>query len=118
MTYYLSQWIVSSLSVMIMAQIVPGISVQNFVSALIAALVIGFINMIVYPVMVILTIPLTIVTFGLFLFVVNGLALKISAAMTPGFTIQGFMPAVWGSIILSIIGWLIRFVFSTPQVTF
>ena len=64
----------------------------------------------VWPVLAILTLPLTVVTFGLFLLVVNGIALKIAAAITPGFAIIGFMPAVIGSIVLTIVGWLIRFV--------
>ncbi len=114
MNYYVSQWLISSLAVIAMAQVVPGITVQNFAAALVAALVIGVVNMVVWPVMVFLTIPLTVLSFGLFLFVVNGLALKLSAALTPGFTIDGFLPAILGSIVLSLIGWLVRFVFMAP----
>jgi putative membrane protein len=114
MNYYVSQWLMSSLAVMVMAQVVPGITVQNFAAALVAALVIGVINMLVWPIMVFLTIPLTVLSFGLFLFVVNGLALKLSAGLTPGFTIVGFLPAILGSIVLSLIGWIVRFVFLVP----
>jgi putative membrane protein len=115
MNYYLAQWIVSSLSVLIMARVVPGITVDGFVAALMAALAIGFVNMVVYPIMMLLTIPLTILSFGLFLFVLNGLALKLAAAITPGFTIVGFMPAFLGAIVLSILAWLVRVIFHGPQ---
>lgn len=114
MNYYLVHWLTSSLVVMLVAYIVPGIRIQNFVAALLAALVIGVVNAIVWPVLVFLTLPLTVVSFGLFLFVVNGLALKISAALTPGFTIRGFMPAMIGSVALAVIGWLVRFLFAAP----
>ena len=110
-SYYLTHWLVATFSVMIMAYVVPGIRIDGFVSALLSALVIGIVNSLVWPVLVFLTLPLTVITFGLFLFVVNGLALKISAAITPGFKINGLLPAILGAIVLSIIGWMIRFVF-------
>lgn len=107
----LLHWLAASFAVMIMAHIVPGIRVQNFAAALLAALIIGFVNIAVWPLLAILTLPLTLLTFGLFLLIVNGLALKIAAALTPGFSIEGFLPAVIGSIVLTVIGWLSRFVF-------
>ncbi len=111
MSIYLIHWLLASLTIMITAYLVPGIHVDGFIAALIAAIVIGIVNTLVWPILTVITLPLTIITFGLFLFVVNGLALKIAAALSPGFTIDGFMPAVFGSIILTILGWLVRFVF-------
>lgn len=107
---YLLHWLMASVALMLTAYFVPGFYVQGFGAALIAAVVVGFVNMFIWPVLMVLTLPLTVVTFGLFLFVVNGLALKIAAALTPGFEIVGLWPAVFGSVVLTIIGWFIRFV--------
>ncbi len=107
---YLIHWLMASLALMLTAYFVPGFQIQGFTSALIAAVMIGFVNIFIWPVLAILTLPLTVVTFGLFLLIVNGIALKIAAALTPGFAINGFMPAIIGSIVLSIVGWLMRFV--------
>ena len=110
MTPYLIHWLMASVALMLTAYFVPGFHVDGFGAALIASVVIGLVNIFVWPVLTILTLPLTIFTFGFFLLIVNGLALKIAAALTPGFSIDGFLPAVFGSIILSVIGWLIRYV--------
>lgn len=112
----LVHWLLAALVLVMTAYLVPGFQINSFVAAMFAALIIGIVNAVVWPIITILTLPLTIVTFGLFLFVVNGLCLKLAAAMTPGFTIHGLMPAILGSIVLTILGWLMRFVFfpSTP----
>lgn len=107
---YLVHWLLASLALLMTAYFVPGFQVDGFISALIAAVVVGFVNIFIWPVLAILTLPLTVVTFGLFLLIVNGIALKIAAALTPGFVIVGFMPAVIGSLVLTVIGWLMRFV--------
>lgn len=107
---YLVHWLLASMALAITAYVVPGFRIENFVAALLAALIVGFVNMFIWPVIAVLTLPLTVVTFGLFLFVVNGIALKIAAAITPGFTIDGFLPAIIGSIVLAVVGWLVRFV--------
>jgi len=109
MTPYLIHWLMASVALMLTAYLVPGFQIDSFASALIAAIVIGLVNVFIWPVLMVLTLPLTVLTFGLFLLVVNGLALKIAAAFTPGFNIVGFMPAVIGSIVLTFIGWLVRF---------
>ncbi len=110
MAPYLLHWLLASAALMITAYLVPGFRVDGFFAALIASVVIGVVNVFVWPVLAVFTLPLTVLTFGLFLLIVNGIALKIAAALTPGFTIQGFMPAVIGSVVLTIVGWLIRFV--------
>ncbi len=107
---YVVHWLIASLALMLTAYLVPGFQVHGFVAALIASCVIGFVNIFIWPVLAILTLPFTIFTFGLFLLVVNGLALKIAAALSPGFTINGFLPAIIGSVVLTIVGWLMRFV--------
>ncbi len=106
----LVHWLLASIAIMITAQIVPGFRVENFIAALFAAVMIGFVNMFIWPLLALLTLPLTVVTFGIFLLVVNGIALKISAGLTPGFSIDGIFPAIMGSLVLTFVGWLIRFV--------
>ena len=86
-------------------QIVPGIEVHGVLRLLLAALVFGLVNAVVRPVMVILSLPLTIVTLGLFLLVVNAAMLGLTALVIPGFEVAGFWPALWGAIVVSIVGW-------------
>ena len=78
MTAYLVHWLVAALCLGITAYIVPGFTISNIFAALIAALVVGLLNIIVWPILAVLTLPLTIVTFGLFLFIVNALVLKFA----------------------------------------
>jgi putative membrane protein len=115
MSYYLIHWLLASLCLMITAYVVPGFRIENFVAALLAAIIVGLVNVFVWPVLVLLTLPLTVLSFGLFLFVVNGLALKVAAALTPGFTIVGFMPAIIGSVVLTLVAWAVRFLFGMPN---
>jgi putative membrane protein len=107
MLQFLLTWLATALSLIITAYLVPGISLDNFTSAAIGAIVLGFVNAIVKPILVLFTLPLTILTFGLFLLVVNGIALGLVAYLTPGFEVNGFFPAVVGSIVLSIISGII-----------
>jgi len=112
MMTYLIHWLVAAVCLGITAFVVPGFHISNVMSALFAALVVGFLNIVLWPILALLTLPLTIVTFGLFLFVVNALVLKFGAALVPGFSIEGFLPAVVGAVVLTLVGWLSRFVFS------
>ena len=109
MSAYLVHWLLASVALMLTAYFVPGFRVQGFGAALIASVVIGLVNIFIWPILVVLTLPLTAVTFGFFLLIVNGVALKIAAALTPGFSIQGFLPAVLGSVVLTVIGWIVRY---------
>lgn len=111
MMTYLAHWLLATLALLLTAKLTPGIRITSFGAALFGALIIGLVNMLVWPVLVFLTLPLTLITFGLFLFCVNGIALKISAALSPGFEIVGFFPAVVGSLVLTLVGYLVRYVF-------
>src|SRR5262245_58341847 len=97
---------------MIVAYFVPGFVVRGFVSALIAALIIGFVNSTLGLVLKALTLPLTILTLGLFLIVINAIMLKMAAAITPGFAVLNWTAAFIGAILLSLISsflhWLLR----------
>ena len=86
-------------------QIVPGIEVHGVLRLLVAALVFGLVNAFVRPVLVLLSLPLTIVTLGLFLLVVNAAMLGLTAWLLPGFAVDGFWPALWGAIVVSVMAW-------------
>ena len=107
----LLHWILSAVAVWIVAHFVPGIAVSGPVAALIAALVIGLVNATLGLVLKILTFPLTILTLGLFWFVINALMLEFAAALVPGFYVRGFIPALIGAVMLSLVSsvlqWLV-----------
>jgi len=88
--------------------LVPGISVASTEALLIAALVLGVVNAIVRPIVLILSLPLNILTLGLLTFVINGLMLSITAALVPGFYITTFWTAVWGAILLTVISYVLN----------
>jgi putative membrane protein len=105
----LLNWILSALAVWIVAQLGIGITVRGAVAALIAALVIGFINATIGVVLKIVTFPLTLLTLGLFWFVINALMLELaSALLSPGFHVRGFFAAFIGAIVLSLVNLLLK----------
>jgi len=105
----LLHWVLSAIAVWVMAQIVPGIYVSGVRSALIAALVIGFINATLGLVIKIITFPLTLLTLGIFWLVINALMLEFaSALLAPGFQVRGFLAAFIGAIVLSLVNMLLR----------
>jgi len=89
------------------AQVVPGITLRGepLWPALLAGLVLALINAVVRPVLKILTLPLTLLTLGLFLFVLNAFCLWLTSAIAPGFDIAGFWPAFWGALLISVVSW-------------
>jgi putative membrane protein len=99
----LARWIVNAAALLLVAYIYPGVFVESFLAAFIAALVLGLVNAIVRPVLVILTLPVTLVTLGLFLFVINALLFWLVAELVPGFRVTGFGAALLGSILYSLI---------------
>lgn len=104
----LLNWILSAIAVWIVAKIVPGVHVSGAMSALIAALAIGFINATLGLFLKIITFPLTLATLGIFWFVINALMLELAAAIVPGFRIHGFMAAFIGAIVLSLVNLLLK----------
>jgi len=107
----LVRWLLSAVALMIVTYIVPGFKVNGFIAALIAAAVIGLINATLGLVLKIVTFPLTILTLGLFLIVVNAIMLRIAAYFVRGFEVQGWWPALLGALLLSIVSsflhWLV-----------
>jgi len=108
----LLNWVLSTLAVWIVAHVVPGITVNGVVAALIAALAIGFVNATIGLLLKILTFPLTLVTLGLFWLVINALMLKLASVLVPGFEVRGFLAAFLGAIVLSLVNsllhWLVK----------
>ena len=102
------KWLLSAVALLAVAYLYSGVQVNNFGSALIAAAVIGLLNMIVRPVLVVLTLPVTIVTFGLFLFVINALMFWAASGLLGGFVVKGFVAALIGSLIYSLLRLIIE----------
>ena len=96
-------WILNAVALLAVAYLLPGITVASFGSAMWAALILGLVNMLVKPVLILLTLPITIVTLGLFLFVVNALLFWFVGSMLNGFKVNGFWWAVIGAIVYSLI---------------
>jgi putative membrane protein len=113
MLQFVITWLATAVSLMVTAFIVPGFTVVSFSSAVVGAAVLGLVNAVVKPILVLFTLPLTILTLGLFLLVVNAIALGLVSYLTPGLTIAGFFPAVFGSIVLTIVSGLINQLFPT-----
>jgi len=101
------KWLLSAAALLGVAYIYGGVSVASFSSALVAALVIGLLNMLVRPVLVLLTIPITLLTLGLFLFVINALMFWAASGLVGGFNVSGFWAALLGSLIYSALGLVI-----------
>lgn len=108
MSRLLARIIITAFSLVLVAQIIPGIEVDSALTAILAAIVIGILNLLVRPVLVILTLPITFVTLGLFLFVINAILFWTAASLIDGFTVTGFLPAFLGSLIVSIVSTLIN----------
>jgi len=104
----LLRWLLSAAALLVVTYLYSGVQVSSFTSALIAAAVIGLLNMIVRPVLVVLTLPVTIVTFGLFLFVINALMFWAASGLLGGFVVTGFVAALIGSLIYSLLRLIIE----------
>ena len=112
MLNFLLTWVATAISLLITAHVVPGFEFNNFTTALIAAAILGLVNAIVRPILIILTLPFTLLTLGLFLFVINALMLWLVGFLTPGFVVTDFVAALLGSIVLTLVstvlGYLVR----------
>lgn len=107
----LFRWLISALVLILIAYYVPGIHVTNFYSALVAALILGLINALIRPLLLILTLPINIFTFGLFTLVINALMFWLASTVVKGFYVAGFWPAFWGALIMWIVGWFVNSLF-------
>ena len=98
-------WLINAVALIAVAYLMPGIAVASFGAALVAALVLGLVNAIVRPILVLLTLPVTILTLGLFIFVLNGLLFWMVGSWLQGFWVGGFWAGVLGAIVFSVISW-------------
>ena len=101
------EWLLQAAVLFVVAQLIPGISVASLATALLAALVIGLLNALVRPILILLTLPATLLTLGLFIFVINGLLFWWVGSFVDGFRVSGFWSGVFGAIVYSLISWLL-----------
>jgi putative membrane protein len=107
MMAFIIHWLVVAIGLWVATQIVPGVTVTSWSTLALAALVLGFVNAIVKPVLVILTLPITVLTLGLFYLVVNAVAFGLAAAIVPGFSIASFTSAILGALVTSVVSWFV-----------
>ena len=98
----ITHWLVSALAILITAYLIPGVTI-TVISALILAVVLGLINMFLKPIIFILTLPITVVTLGIFSLVINACMILLAAKIVPGFSVAGFWTAFWFAIVLSLV---------------
>lgn len=107
MVRFLIHWLTVTIALSAATWLLPGVAVDSTGALLVAALVLGFINGIVRPILVILTLPITVLTLGLFYLVVNGIAFILAAWLVPGFTVASFGWAVLGALVVSLVSWFV-----------
>jgi putative membrane protein len=100
-------WLVNTVALLGVAYLMPSVRVDSFATALIAAAVLGLANAVIRPILILLTLPVTIVTLGLFIFVINGLLFLGVTHLVPGFQVAGLWPAILASIVFSLVSWLL-----------
>ncbi len=103
----LLRWLVLTAAILVASYLVEGITVHGFWSAFFSAAILGILNAFFRPILILLTLPFTILSFGLFIFVINALLLMMVSGVIPGFEVHGFWSAVFGSLIISIVSWLL-----------
>jgi len=99
-------WLINAVSLLLVAHLMPGIHVTSFLTALLVALVLGLVNSLLRPLLLILTLPINILTLGLFTLVVNGFCFWLVAEVLKGFTVSSFMAAIFGALAYSVVSWL------------
>ncbi len=103
----LVRWLVLTAAIVIASYLISGIEVSGFFSAFFAAAILGILNIFFRPILFILTLPINILTFGLFTFVINALLLKMASGIISGFQVHGFWSAVFGALVISVVNWLL-----------
>lgn len=105
---FILHWLITGVAFLLTSRLVSGFKVKGLVAALFASVAVGLVNAILWPILFVLTLPLSLVTFGLFIFVINGAVLKVAAALMPGFAIESWWAAIWGAMILSIVNLILH----------
>ena len=104
----LINWLVTTVAILITAYLLPGVTMRSLAAAVVTALVLGLINAIVRPILIVLTLPLTIVTLGLFIFVLNALLVLLTSAIVPGFEVRSFWWALLFSLVFSLVSFVLH----------
>ncbi len=104
---FLMRLVLNGIAIVVAAWFVPGVHVTGLAPALIAGALLGFVNALVRPLLLILTFPFTLLTLGLFIFVVNAICFGLTAALVPGFNLDGFLAAFLGALVVTIVSWLL-----------
>jgi len=104
----LVRWLVLTAAIMIASYLISGIEISGFFSAFFAAAILGILNIFFRPILFILTLPINLLTFGLFTFVINALLLKMASGVIEGFQVHGFWSAVFGALVISVVNWLLN----------
>jgi putative membrane protein len=105
---FLARLVLNGLAIIIAAWLLPGIHITSPLSALLAGAILGFVNAIVRPVLFFLTLPLTLLTLGLFIFVLNAICFALTAWLVPGFSVDGFFSAMFGALLVSVVSWILN----------
>ena len=105
---FLARLLLNLIAIAIAAWFVPGVHLAGIVPALIAGGILAVVNTIIRPILIVLTLPFTLLTLGLFIFVVNAICFALTAALVPGFEISGFFAAFFGALVVSIVSWLLN----------
>jgi putative membrane protein len=114
---FFAHWVMTAIALVVADWSLDGVHVGSGLSLAVAALVLGFVNALVRPLLLVLTLPLTVLTLGLFYLVVNGVAFALAAALVPGFSVEGFSSAIAGALIVSLVSWFIGWLTRRPAVT-
>lgn len=109
----LLKWLIMAISILIAANLISGVSVAGVWAALWLAVFLAIINIVIKPILIIITLPINILTLGLFTFVINALLVWFSASVIKGFKVEGFLPALYFSVVLSVVSYLLNMVFKT-----
>jgi putative membrane protein len=105
---FLARLLLNGLAIVVAAWFVPGVLLGGPLPAFLAGVILGFVNAIVRPILLLLTLPFTLLTLGLFIFVVNAICFALTAALVPGFELTGFFAAFFGSLVVSTVSWLLN----------
>lgn len=105
---FLVRVLINAVAIYVVAAIVPGIEVSGVLAAIGAGLVLGLINAIVRPILIVLTLPVTLLTLGLFIFVLNGVCLWLTSLLVKGFVVRGVWAAIFGALLISVVSWILN----------
>ena len=105
---FLARLLLNGVAIVLAAYVLPGLHLDGPVPALLAGVILGFVNAIVRPVLFLLTLPLTLITLGLFIFILNAICFALTAALVPGFSVDGFGSALLGALLVSVVSWFLN----------